>query len=141
MRANLGKRDACGSGALGPWLSADGTPHPDPLAREFAISCGAALFNLRLAIRVAGHDLAVWLLPDPEHDSALLASVEIVTGRIKKPTIAEQELYEAIWRRHTNRWPYTIVPVPLPIIVDMEHAAGEEDASLRLLHTTRAGSG
>ena len=34
-------------------------------AREYVISCGAALFNLRLAIRVAGHDLAVWLLPDP----------------------------------------------------------------------------
>ena len=135
LRANLGKRDHVDRGHWDRWLSADGTLHPDPLAREFAISCGAALFNLRLAIRVAGHDLTVWLLPDPEHDSALLASVEIVTGRIKKPTIVEQELYEAIWRRHTNRWPYTIVPVPLPIIVEMEHAASEEGASLRLLHT------
>ena len=59
-------------------------------AREYVISCGAALFNLRLAIRMAGHDLVVWQLPDPAyadpmHPPALLASVEIVTGRVKKP--------------------------------------------------------
>jgi hypothetical protein len=79
-------------------------------SREFAISCGAALFNLRLAIRVAGHDLNVWLLPDrkpvntrpgpditwPPPESTLLASVEVVTTRIKPPTIVEQELYEAM---------------------------------------------
>ena len=49
--------------------------YPDPLAREFAISCGAALFNLRLAIRVAGHDLNVWLLPERTPGSTRLASV------------------------------------------------------------------
>ncbi len=48
----------------------------DPLAREFAISCGAALYNLRLAIRVAGHDLAVRLPPHPLRDPTLLAWVE-----------------------------------------------------------------
>ena len=111
---------------------------PDPLAREIVISCGTALYNLRSAIRVAGHDLTVWSLPDPERDTTLLASVEILTGRIKKPTVAEQELYQAIWRRHTNRWPYTIVPAPLPIIVAMEHAAAPEGASLRLLHHHQA---
>ena len=105
--------------------------------REYVISCGAALFNLRLAIRVAGHDLTVWLLPDPKRDRALLASVEIVTGRIAKPTLAEEELYEAIWQRHTNRSPY-ILPAPLPIIVSMEHAAAREGAWLRLLNHHQA---
>ena len=113
--------------------SADGRRHLDPLTREFAISCGAALYNLRLAIRVSGHDLAVRLPPHPTRDSALLASVEIMTGRVKAPTKAEQELYEAIWRCPVNRWPY-IVPAPLPIIVAMEDAAAQEGASLRLLH-------
>ena len=112
-------------------------------AREFVISCGAALFNLRLAIRLAGHDLVVWLLPDPAHDNptdppTLLASVEIVIGRVKKPSIAEQELYEAIERRHTNRQPYRILPVPFPIIATMEHVAAEEGADLRLLHPREA---
>ncbi len=155
------------------WLHIDNGIYIDPLAREFAISCGAALYNLRLAIRVAGHDLNVWLLPDrkpvstpaapestsavpestqaapdgtrpapagtwPPPESTLLASVEIVTTRIKPPTRAEQELYEAMWRRHTNRWPYKIVPAPLPIVTAMEQAAAEEGASLRLLHKCQA---
>ncbi len=106
--------------------------------REYTISCGAALFNLRLAIRVAGHEFAVWELPDPRHDSTLLASVEVMTGWIKKPTIEERELYEAIWHRHTNRSPYKIVPAPIPIIVAMESAAAEEGGWLRLLHPRQA---
>ena len=78
--------------------------------------------------------MAVWLLPDPVHDAALLASVEVMTGRIKGPTGQEQELYEAIWRRRTNRSPYRLLPAPLPILVAMEHAAAKEGAWLRLLH-------
>jgi hypothetical protein len=114
-------------------------------AREYVISCGAALFDLRMTIRMAGHDLVVWLLPDPEHADplgppTLLASVEIVTGRAKKPSIAEQELYEAIERRHTNRQPYKILPAPLPIITAMEDAAYQEGAYLRLLHPREARS-
>jgi len=134
-----GERDGVDLGHWNRWLRSD-ICRPGPRAREVAISCGAALFNLRLAIRVAGHDLAVWLLPDPERDGALLASVEIVTGRIKKPTGEEQELFEAIWRRHTNRWPYTIIPAPLPIIVAMEGAAAREGAWLRLLRASEARS-
>ena len=53
--------------------------------------------------------MAVWLLPDPVHDAALLASVEVMTGRIKGPTGEEQELYEAIWRPPHR--PFT-VPAP-----------------------------
>jgi hypothetical protein len=121
------------------WLPAQSQDMNKARAREYVISCGAALFNMRLAIRMVGHDLVVWLLPDPTradpmHPPALLASVEIVTGRIKKPAIWEQELYEAIERRHTNRSPYKIIPAPLPIITTMEDAAAQEGAYLRLLH-------
>lgn len=116
-------------------------------ARENVISCGAALFNLRLAIRVAGHELDVRLLP--EWDSSdriiaelrrpvLLAVIEVVTGRIMKPSRSEQELYEAIERRHTNRQPYAILPAPIPIITAMEEAAAREGAYLRLLTTSEA---
>ncbi len=125
------------------WLPVQGEPMNKARAREYVISCGAALFNMRLAIRVVGHDLVVWLLPDPTradamNPPALLASVEIVTERVKKPTIWEQELYEAIERRHTNRWPYKIIPAPLPIITTMEDAAAQEGAYLRLLHRHEA---
>src|ERR1035441_4767278 len=47
-----------------------------PESRELIMSCGAALCNLRLAVRVAGHDLAIHPLPYPE-DRSVLAAVEI----------------------------------------------------------------
>ena len=105
----------------------------DALRRELIISCGAALYNLRLAIRVTGHDLVVWLLPR-DASPAVLASVEIVTGRTKRPTATEQELYDAIPRRHTNRWPYDgRNPVLPPILVAMQTAAATEGGLLRVL--------
>ena len=127
------------------WLRAVGGPLPldKARAREYVISCGAALFNLRLAIRVVGHDLVVWLLPertyaDPRNPPALLASVEIVTERVKKAGTGEQALYAAIQQRHTNREPYRILPAPLPILTTMEDAAADEGAYLRLLHPREA---
>jgi hypothetical protein len=111
---------------------------PDPLIREEMISCGAALYNLGLAIRVAGHDLAMWLLPDVRDDPALIASVEIVTARVHPPTRGDQELYQAIWLRHTSREPYRILRVPMPILVEMEVAAAREDGWLRMVHHFQA---
>jgi nitroreductase len=103
------------------------------LRRELILSCGAALYNLRLAIRVTGHDLVAWLLPGYS-GPPVLASVEIVTGRTERPTATEQELYEAIPRRHTNRWPYDDRhPVPLPILAAMQNAAATEGGRLRVL--------
>ena len=72
-----------------------GEPMNKARAREYVISCGAALFNMRLAIRVAGHNLVMWLLPDPtradpRNPPALLASVEIVTERVRKPTMGSK---------------------------------------------------
>jgi nitroreductase len=108
------------------------------LRRELIISCGAALYNLRLAIRVTGHDLAVWLLPS-DSDPQTLASVEIVTGRTKPPTVSEQELFDAIPRRHTNRWPYDDRhPVPAAILTAMEFAAAREEGYLRMLDPRQA---
>ena len=108
------------------------------LRRELIISCGAALYNLRLAIRVTGHDLAAWLLPGGSGPQ-VLASVEIVTGRTKRPTATEQELYAAIPRRHTNRWPYDDRhPVPPPILVAMQTAAATEGGRLRVLGRRQA---
>ncbi len=40
-------------------------PHMDPTGREMLISCGAAPFGLRLAIREMGYLPDVQLLPDP----------------------------------------------------------------------------
>ena len=111
----------------------------DPLSRELAISCGAALFNLRLAFRVMGHDVAVWLIPDEVNDSSLLASVEIVTGRTRRPAVREQQLYWAIPRRHTNRSPFTDEVIPPAVRQDMTLEASREEGWLRSLDRTQAG--
>lgn len=126
LRANLGGPR---SSRPGGWLH-----FSDPMARELVISCGAALFNLRMAIRATGHDVAVWLLPDPDGDPALLASAEIVTGRILAPTSDEQELYDAIPRRHTYRWPFTGKRVHANILTELELTAAREHAWLRALY-------
>lgn len=114
------------------------------LPREVAISCGAALYNLRLTIRVAGRTPSVWLLPGLDRESplldhlgagrVLLATVEVMPGRAAPPRSGVQELYEAMWLRHTSREPYRLLPVPEPILVEMENAAAAEHGSLRILH-------
>lgn len=123
---------------------------PDPilgklLPREVVISCGAALYNLRLAIQAAGREptvsplLGIGLRFDPDllttvtAQPTLLASVEVIPGRPARPSLAEQERYEAIWLRRTDRWPYRQMPVPPPILVEMENAAARERGWLRVL--------
>jgi hypothetical protein len=114
--------------------------HMDPQGRELLISCGAALFNLRLALRVAGHDPIVWLMPGDELmpggkvQPDLLGSVEIVTTRAHPPAIIERQLYEQIWRRHTNRQPFEKKPVGFNIIAELESAAWKEQTHLWVLH-------
>ena len=52
----------------------------DPVGREMLISCGAALFGLRLAIRSLGFVPVVELLPDPAR-LRLLARVRLGAAR------------------------------------------------------------
>jgi nitroreductase len=133
LRASAGVKGGDGDGP-GRWDLLLHSPAPGPWAREYAISCGAALLNLRLAIRVLGHAPVVTLLPDPSGDPGLLASVEIVTAKTHQTSPIEQELYDAIWQRHTDRWPFSDTPVRAGILVEMERAAAREHGWLRLLH-------
>jgi len=117
----------------------------DPRHRELLISCGAALFNLRMAIRVTGHDLVVWLLPDEQTGGAicthcgdscgvgnLLASIEILTRRTHPVTVTEQRLYEAIPQRRTVREPFKRA-VPMNVLAELQEMARKEGARARLL--------
>jgi nitroreductase len=103
----------------------------DPRARALYLSCGAALFNIKTAIRMAGFNPLVWPLPHPELGPSVLAAVQAEPGR--PPTFAERERYEAIWQRHTNRNPFTAEPIPESVVVALEQAAGFEFATLRML--------
>ncbi|MGB1836981.1 nitroreductase family protein, partial [Marinobacter adhaerens] len=73
-------------------------PVNDPDDRELTISCGCALFNLRIAAAHAGFNTECQLLPDPG-DEDLLATVSFtpVSGEEGRQT----ELFRAIARRRT----------------------------------------
>ena len=105
----------------------------DPKGRALHLSCGAALFNLRLAIRMMGARPLVWPLPDPAGEPTLLASVRLADGR--PPTPQERELSEAITLRHTSRAPFSGHPIPQAVQTALEQQAGSEFTLLRLLST------
>ena len=102
----------------------------DPRGRALHLSCGAALFNLRLAIRAAGAKPLVWPLPDPAGEPTLLASVQLAEGR--PADSAERELFESIWHRHTSRAPFA-AGLPPAARGALEQAASAEFVLLRLL--------
>ncbi len=103
----------------------------DPHARALYLSCGAALFNVRTAIRMTGFNPLVWPLPHPRFSPTVVATVQAEPGR--PPAFAEREIYEAIWQRHTNRAPFTSEPVANSLKVALEQAAGHEFTTLRML--------
>jgi nitroreductase len=102
----------------------------DADGREARLACGAALFNLRLALRAAGRAVVV----DPSPDRAqpdLLASVQIKGHRA--PSVEELSLASAIPRRTSNRRPFIDQPVPASVRNQISHAAKSEGSNLVLL--------
>lgn len=98
-----------------------------PDAREARLSCGAALANLRLALRAHGRVGMADLLPDPATPD-LLARVRVRGER--SATTMERGLAEAIPRRHTNRHPFLERPVPRETREKLAAAARAEGARL-----------
>ncbi|SHF69782.1 Acg family FMN-binding oxidoreductase [Streptoalloteichus hindustanus] len=84
-------------------------PVVDPDDRELRLSCGAALFNLRLAVESHGVRPLVSLVPDHARPS-LVAVVR--RGGPARPRRELDELVRAIPLRRTNRLPFLDQPVP-----------------------------
>jgi hypothetical protein len=84
-------------------------PVSDPEERELTMSCGAALFHLRVALRGHGLDADVERLPEPVNYD-LLARVTVRPG---SPATEEERLMSAaISTRRTSRAPYLGITVP-----------------------------
>jgi nitroreductase len=94
------------------------------------IGCGAALFNLRLALTVRGKPADVALMPDAD-DRYLLA--RLIPQPARPATPAEVRLHRAIAHRHSNRAPFAEEPIPLPVRAELIAAARAENAWLDLL--------
>ncbi len=102
-------------------------PRTDPGRREELISCGAALYGLRLAIREIGYRPAVRLLPDPARPD-LLALVRL--GAAAPATAAELRLLATLPRRHTHRGAFSSEPVSASLLAGLHRDAMAERAAL-----------
>lgn len=102
----------------------------DSDAREARLSCGAAILNMRLALRAVGHDSVVELLPARERPEQL-ATVWIKDSY--RTTPEDRALARAIGFRRSNRRPFTDRPVPVWIRRALVDAASAEGTELVLL--------
>jgi len=115
----------------------------DPVGREMLISCGAALYGLRLAVRPLGHLPEVELFPEPgpvgpPAGLRLLARVRL--GSAAPVNRAERKLLDAVPHRHTHRGPFDPDPLPAGLLAELQGDAVAEGATLALVDTERAGA-
>ena len=101
----------------------------DGSGRSLLISCGAALFNLRVAADHLGFHPRIRILPtadDPTH----VARVE-VDHRHGWAGMLE-DLYPAVWSRRTNRFPFRDRRIPRSVLGRLHDAVTMENAVLRI---------
>lgn len=127
-----------------PWrfrLTRDGTlelladrarqlQHTDPQGRELHISCGAALFGLRLAIQLKGYEPQVSLLPDPT-DKDVLARARY--GRVRPVQAEDRALLAALMRRHTHRGAFSTEPLTSSLLATLRQVTAQEGAALAVI--------
>ena len=99
----------------------------DAIGREMLISCGAALFGLRLAVRSLGFQPVVDLLPD-RSQLRLMARVSI--GAAAPMNALERQMLAAVPHRHTHRGPFLPGPLPAGLLAGLQNDALTEGASL-----------
>ena len=103
----------------------------DPAGRELMISCGAAVFTLRVALRYLGWLPHARLFPDPSRP-ALVARVGWDEDRIAADAY-EREMYAAVIARHTHRGGFGPAPLPSGTIAALRAEAAREGAMLRVV--------
>ncbi|WP_328766651.1 Acg family FMN-binding oxidoreductase [Streptomyces sp. NBC_00286] len=119
-----------------------GLRHIDPTGRALHLSVGCAVLNLRVAVAHFGREPVTRLLPRPDEPD-LLAAMRFGGTTASSST---PHLYDALWRRHSSRFPYSERPLPTAVLAELAEAAHAEGALLsrpgpaetdRLLQLTR----
>jgi len=105
-------------------------PVADPDGRELRLACGAALFNLQLALHGMNIRPTVTIFPDTSQP-ALLAAVR--DGGHKPPTPHQLRMLQAISTRHTNRRPFDDAAVGPAEQHALRQAALEEGSWLQIV--------
>jgi hypothetical protein len=107
----------------------------DPAGREMMMSCGAALFTARLALRSLGYVPETRVLPN-RSDPMLVARLR--WRQHAEPTGGEEQLFSQVTRRRTHRGGFEPVPVPASLIERLRQDAARYDTALRVAATDQA---
>ena len=99
----------------------------DPDGREMLISCGAALYGLRLAVRSLGYLPEVEIFPGPAGQRPL---ARVRLGPSEPMTAGERKLLTAVPHRHTHRGPFEAGPLPAGLFARLRDDARAEGATL-----------
>jgi len=107
-----------------------GLPVADPDGREMMISCGAALLNVRLALRSLGYVPETRVLPDPDQPTL----VAQVSWRQRTPVSEfERWLSSQVHRRRTHRGAFDPEPLPRGTLAALRGSAARDGALLRIV--------
>jgi hypothetical protein len=106
-------------------------PVNDPDDRELTISCGCALFNLRVAAAAASLDAVVESLPDAK-DADLLARVRVTPSAT---TQVDGDLSAAMGKRRTYRERFADAAVDPKALRSLVASVKSEGATLTILET------
>jgi hypothetical protein len=99
----------------------------DPDGREMLISCGAALYGLRLAVRSLGYLPEVEILPALARQRRL---ARVRLGPAAPMTADERKMLAAVPHRHTHRGPFEAGPLPAGLFARLRDDARTEGAAL-----------
>jgi hypothetical protein len=95
----------------------------DPYDRELIISCGAALFNLRVALAYFGVPVEITTFPQSSDPDIVARIVFPASGPMLKDL---SQLFDAIPKRATNRGPFIDEDVPSAFVERLKSAAASE---------------
>jgi hypothetical protein len=102
----------------------------DPDGREMMISCGAALFTIRLALRSLGYIPQTLVLPDPGQPTL----VAQVSWRDRAaPGELERRLSGHVLIRRTHRGAFDPEPLPANALAALHDAATRQGTALRIV--------
>lgn len=106
----------------------------DPDGRQMFISCGAAVYTLRLAVRNLGRVAQVRLPSDPGKRD-LIADVGV--GPEQPATAEERQMYAQIRHRHTHSGGFRPGGLPIGLLQALRTHAYCEGCSLRIVADPR----
>jgi hypothetical protein len=110
-------------------------PIVDPEDRELTISCGAAFFNLRIALRHFGYTYEIEIHANQDSPD-LLARISL--GKKEAATEEEHQLFYAIPQRRSNRHVFEKQEVPADLLSALNDLAGQEGTWFRVVQGEEA---